>query len=152
MMNFEHQEDVGYGLITPRSEADCAMLSGVTLGKNYAKLSINGEFSDDDSCWRSSGWYISKNMVDTMKTNSNIDIPQLLSTLDYIRQKVFDNEGRFLSEVYGKVICEELLTFHMSSDSCKLTLLLRCGQHFTDTVDTTDVLAWINTLEDDKTT
>lgn len=69
----------------------------------------------------------------------------LIPLLDAVIDKVFDNEKRFMLEVYrpGEQWRGELIDFYMSSDRCRLTVLLECGQHITDTVKTADVLEWL---------
>lgn len=73
---------------------------------------------------------------------------ELIELLDTVICKVFDNEERFMKEVYRpeKEWDGELLEFYMASESCRLTILLECGQHITDTVKTGDVLDWVSAM------
>lgn len=68
----------------------------------------------------------------------------LIPLLNAVICKVFDNEERFMSEVYRpeKEWDGELIDFYMASERCRLTVMLKCGQHITDTVKTIDVLDW----------
>lgn len=75
---------------------------------------------------------------------------ELITALNSVITKVFDNEESFMEECwrYGgdRMYWEELLEFYMASGSCRIAVLLPCGTTITDTVNTTDVLDWVNTL------
>lgn len=72
------------------------------------------------------------------------------SELARIIQKVFDNEEDFMKEVYLKDdptrIDDELVSFYMASERCKLCMVHPSGRHYTDSVKTQDVLDWEENL------
>lgn len=63
-MTIEHQEDLGFGLITPASVSSARYVGSVTFGKHYAKTSLIGNFYDVGGIARGSGWYNDGSMID----------------------------------------------------------------------------------------
>ena len=75
----------------------------------------------------------------------------LTPLLNAVITTVFDNEDKFLKECwrYGAEPSYkgcELLEFYMSSESCRLAVLLPCGTTITDTVKTVDVIDWKDSI------
>lgn len=66
IMTIEHQEDLGFGLITPVSVQAANEIGDVTFGKYYAKTNTAGDFYDDIEDGRGSEWYIYDDMVDVI--------------------------------------------------------------------------------------
>lgn len=76
--------------------------------------------------------------------NNNI----LRQELERLSDKIFDNADEFIRVMFPDVQgTPELLGVYFSAYSCKVNMLLYCGQHITSSVPLGAVLHW---LEDVK--
>lgn len=55
---------------------------------------------------------------------------------------IFDNEEDFKGAICSQYAAFELLEFYMAGERCRMTFLTDEGEHFTDTVNTDEVLHW----------
>lgn len=71
----------------------------------------------------------------------------IISLLDTVSDRVFENEEKFLNDLFPVGKGDELLDFYMASDRCKLILMTEEGTTYTtDTVKTSDVIDWVTNL------